>query len=165
MTELLLESWDRQAKIIDSLAGLVNETNRKAKPSSDGWTLDYQLAHIHEVRYWWLSKCMPELAKTLGDALMDDGAMGVPIEDLDEIRRQLTVSERAVREATEAGLKSGGKFGPYDNAVLFMQHMVWHEGYHAGLILLGLRLAGEDPSEEWCESHIWELWRGPEEWE
>lgn len=164
MTDLLLESWDRQAQIIASLATLVDDSNRKTKSSDDGWTLDYHLAHIHEVRYCWLTKTAPEEAQKLGDALIDDGKEGEPIADLNEIRNQLNVGASSVRDATESGLKTGGKFGPYDNAILFLQHMVWHEGYHAGLLLLGLRLAGQGPSEEWMEKHIWELWRGPEEW-
>jgi hypothetical protein len=42
--------------------------------------------------------------------------------------------------------------------------MVWHEGYHAGLILLALRNAGQEPTEEWDEYNIWALWR-VDEWD
>ena len=69
-----------------------------------------------------------------------------------------------MRDAAEFGLKQGGKFGPYDNALLFIQHMVWHEGYHVGQIYCALMQAGAAPDELWEEKHIWELWRGPEEW-
>ena len=51
------------------------------------------------------------------------------------------------------------KVGFYDNPVLFLQHMIWHEGWHVGLIILGLRLSGEEPPEEWEENHIWGEWR------
>ena len=30
----------------------------------------------------------------------------------------------------------------YDRPVLFLQHMVWHEGYHHGQIKLALKIAG-----------------------
>ena len=45
-TEALLESWDRQSRIVNAVATRVNESNRKAKPSIDGMPLDQQLAHV-----------------------------------------------------------------------------------------------------------------------
>jgi len=160
--ELLLESWDRQARIIQSLADLVDEKIRSVKPSEDGWPLDAQLAHVHQTRRWWLKSTDAKYLEGYGRAVLEDGE--TPIADLGEIKGLLVQSAAAVRTATLEGLKAGGKFGPYDHAIFFLQHMVWHEGYHAGLILLALRNAGQDPSDEWCEKHIWELWRGPEEW-
>jgi len=30
----------------------------------------------------------------------------------------------------------------YDHPILFLQHMIWHEGYHHGQIKLALKLMG-----------------------
>jgi uncharacterized damage-inducible protein DinB len=149
--------------MIDSLAGLVTEDIRLQRPSDDGMALDMQLAHVHQTRRWWLRATRPELLESFGRAVTPDGE--APIHDLAEMKSLLKESAAAVRSATIDGLEKGGSFGPYDNAVLFLQHMVWHEGYHAALILLALRIAGFEPSEEWEEKHIWELWRGVEVWE
>lgn len=54
------------------------------------------------------------------------------------------------------------QFGWYDNPVLFIQHMVWHEGWHIGLIFLALRLAGQEIPEEWEETKVWGEWRTEE---
>ena len=165
MIDLLLDSWDRQARIIDSLAGLVDGDVRSVKSSEDGWALDRHLAHIHQVRAGWLGTAMPDFQAKLGEVFVKDGDTYRVIDDLDEVRNQLTLGAQVVREAAKIGLEKGGPFGPYDNALLFIQHMVWHEGYHAGLILLALRNAGREPTDMWEENHIWELWRGPEVWE
>lgn len=51
LADEILASWDRQVKILENVAGLVTEENRKALPSPDGWPLDRHLCHIQEVRY------------------------------------------------------------------------------------------------------------------
>jgi uncharacterized damage-inducible protein DinB len=163
LEQQLLESWDRQTQILSNLASQIDETNRRAKPSPDGWGIDTHLGHIHEVRYWWLSKVAPELAKDLGDGLEEQGDEWLAIENLAEIKRLLEESGLAVRKAVADALESGTeKFGPYDHPVLFLQHMIWHEGYHFGLINLALRNIGAEPSEEWAEENVWGLWRTEE---
>jgi uncharacterized damage-inducible protein DinB len=158
IVDALAEAWDRQAGIVYSVAERVNESNRSAKPSPDGGPLDHQLAHIHEVRYYWTSKFSPKHAEGLGDAFLNGWEN--PISDLDAIRSLLKDSARAVREAFIEGVQNGGgPAGGYDNPVLFLEHMIWHDGWHVGLIFLGLRLAGQEPPEAWEEEHVWGRWR------
>lgn len=161
VTEALLESWDRQCRIVDAVATLIDESNRHVKPSEDGWPLDKQLAHMHNVRKFFLSQVAPECAKGLGAVYSDEE--GTPIADLEAIKGFLKASGVAVREAVRAGLANGGPMKSehvtYDNPVLLMQHMVWHDGWHVGLIFLALRLNGEEPPEEWDEPNVWGQWR------
>jgi len=163
LTDALLDSWDRQCRIVEAVAGLVNESNRDVKPSEDGWPLYHQLAHIHLVRKYWLSQIAPERGRALGDTFVD--GWETPIEDLDAIRSHLKESAAAVREAMNELLRNGtGAIGGYDHPVLFLQHMVWHEGWHVGLLFLALRLAGQEPSDEWSEENVWGEWRTEEGW-
>lgn len=161
LKEALLDSWDRQSRIVNAVATRVTESNRKLKPSEDGWPLDMQLAHIHQVRRFWLSNVDPERGALLGRSFTDDWE--TPIDDLDEIKRLVAQSGTVIREAMEdAFSKPLGQVGFYDNVVLFLQHMVWHDGWHVGLISLGLRLGGEEMPEEWEENHVWGEWRTEE---
>ncbi len=156
--DALLDSWDRQCRIVSVVASKVDESNRKLKPSEDGWPLDRQLAHMHGTRRYFLGNVAPERAKLIGSSFVD-GSQN-PIEDLDEIKQLLELSGIAVREAVKDALESGvEQFGFYDNPVLYLQHMVWHEGWHVGLIMLALRLGGQEPPEEWEETKIWGEWR------
>ena len=156
----LLDSWDRQCAIIDDLAELVTEENRKHKPSHDGMSLDMQLCHIHETRYYWLSQVSQEAADEVPSAVKQVGDDWLPLDNLDDIRKLLRISSHAIRQITQEHIeKETAPLGPYDHPALFLQHMVWHEGYHAALILLGLRLAGCEPDEEWEDQHIWGRWR------
>lgn len=160
---VLLESWDRQCQIISSLADRINESNRNVKPSPDGMPLAEQLAHIHAVRHGWLGEVSSDHASTLGSTFLKINGAWAPIDDLGEIKHQLNLSAKVVRDAVKQALEdSQGKTGPYDHPIFFLQHMIWHEGWHAGLIMLGLRLAGEEPPEEWEERNIWGVWRDPE---
>ena len=161
VTEALLESWDRQCRIVNSVATLIDEGNRHIKPSEDGWSVGAHLAHMHGVRRFWLSQVAPDMAADLTSAYADKE--GTPLDDLDAIKACLAASGTAVREAVAQGIAKGGPMsGPhatYDNAVLLMQHMVWHDGWHVGLIFLALRLNGQEPPEEWEEPNVWGQWR------
>ena len=161
LAEALLDSWDRQCRIVDAVASLINELNRHVKPSDDGMTLDRQLAHMHGVRRYFLSQVASKHAAGLISASADKE--GTPLADLDTIKTCLKASEKAVREAVREGLEKGGPMAGgnvvYDNPVLFLQHMVWHDGWHVGLIFLALRLNGQEPPEEWEEPNVWGKWR------
>lgn len=161
-TEALLDSWDRQCRIIDAVVTRIDEGNRKAKPSEDGMSLDAQLAHMHSTRKYFLSEVAPEQAAGLASAYAD--RQGTPVADLQAIKDCLNASGIAIRNAVADGFAKGG--GPlkgehavYDNPILLMQHMVWHEGWHIGLIFLALRLNGQEPPEEWEEPNVWGQWR------
>jgi uncharacterized damage-inducible protein DinB len=157
----LLDSWDRQCKIVNSVATLIDESNRHVQPSEDGWSLDRQLSHMHGVRRFFLSQVAPEHAKGLVSASADNE--GTPLADLDSIKKCLVDSGLAIRSAVEEGLATGKPMTSenitYDNAVMLLQHMVWHDGWHVGLIFLGLRLNGQEPPEEWEEPNVWGQWR------
>jgi uncharacterized damage-inducible protein DinB len=161
LAETLLESWDRQCRIVENVASLIDDKNRQFKPSDDGMTLDRQLSHMHGVRRYFLSQVAPEHAAGLASASADNE--GTPLADLDTIKAYLQASGTAVRAAVQEGLEKGGPMAGgnvvYDNAVLFLQHMVWHDGWHVGLIFLALRLNGQEPPEEWEEPNVWGQWR------
>lgn len=159
--KFLLDSWDRQCEILDNVASLITEENKRLKPSLDGSSLDRQLAHIHNVRGFFVSQVAPSVATDLPRFDVDD--QGEVTASLSEIRDALAKSQTAVKAAVELGLDAGGPLAggnvTYDNPVLLMQHLVWHEGWHVGLIFLALRLGGQEPTEEWEEPNVWGKWR------
>lgn len=161
MLDVILGSWDRQAQIIDNLFDIVTEDLKTVRPSPDGMPVFEQFAHIHNTRRFWLSQTDPSFLEGYGRSYKqvseDDWQ---PLDDLCELRGLLRASARAVREATEKAVSDGKtQFGGYDHPVYFLQHMIWHEGYHFSLVTLALRLAGAEPSEEWEEANVWGLWR------
>ncbi len=161
--ELLLESWDRQCNIINNLANLVDDNNKFAKPNDIGWPLYHQLCHIQMVRKYWLSESSPAHSESLGNLFSVVEEEWTPTEDLNEIKKHLTLSEQAIRTATKEAIENDvKKFGPYDHPTFFLQHMIWHEGYHAALIMHALINSGNAPSEEWEEINIWSQWRDSE---
>ena len=154
----ILESWDRQALIVNRVAELVTEETRQLRPSADGMTLEQQLAHMGEVRCFFLAMTWPEVATKW--ALRFEPWGRTSTGSLELLKSELKRSGEAVREAVAMAIEAGsGPCGGYDNPVLFLQHMTWHEGWHVGLIFLGLRLGGHEPSEEWEEGQVWSVWR------
>ncbi len=160
VTGELLASWERQTRILTNLSDRIGEEERGLKASIDGWPVDEHLAHIHEVRYGWLSKVSQPHAAKLGEVFEQHGDEWKPIADLDEIKRQLALSGAAVGSAVRDLIEArAGKVGPYSHPVHFLQHMIWHEGYHFAVLTLALRLAGKESSEEWEEENVWGVWR------
>ena len=163
MKEILLESWDRNVKIMGNLASRITEENRHAKPSPDGWALDHQLAHMHSTRQWFLAQFAAEQEARTTNVMVEKDGDWVPIDDLEEIKRQCELSGVVIRDTLRELFESGAeRIPPYDHPVYFLQHMIWHEGWHAGLIMLALRLNGEEPTEEWEDRNLWGIWRDPE---
>ena len=158
--DVLLQSWDRQTEILTHLADLIDESTKNAKPSPYGWTITEHLAHIHETRYSWLRTVSKPDADTVGEVYENIDGKFIPISDLNEIRNQLGLSAYAVRNAVQTCLENDvAHVGPYSHPIFFLQHMLWHEGYHFGLIVLALRNAGAEPTEDWQEENVWGIWR------
>lgn len=161
--EALLESWTRQCQIIDNLTTAITPELLDAKPDPEGWTLAFHLAHLHSTRRYWHMNAAG-LEQPVGASLYtvtDDD--WIPSKDLNEIRERLAESGALVRSWVAGQIESGAQqTGNYDHPVLYLQHMMWHEGWHAGLIVLALRLAGHEPTEEWECANIWDLWRLPD---
>ena len=148
--EALLEAWDRQCRIVTTLAHRVDETNKHAKAAHNGRRLDEQLAHIHEARKFHLA----ELDQTAADSLPE------PPEDLAEIKQALQASGRAVKDALSQALQEDRQqSGGFDHPVFFLEHLICHEGWHIGAIVQALTEAGQEPPEPWQEAKIWGVWR------
>lgn len=162
-TEIAIDVWNRQCRMLDSYANLVTEANKHLSANDQAMPLGKQLAHVQLVRYDWLGSVAPDLQEPLDYCFREVDGNWFPLDDLDEVRRQLKLSAAAVKEAYLRGERENQvPFGPYDHPYIFLQHMLWHEGWHVGQISLALRVHGLDPGDAWEEEHVWELWRGKE---
>lgn len=160
MIQMLLNSWDRQCACINNLLTLMNPELLEVKPSEDGWNLAIQFAHIVEVRTFWFSNAAETENLGLPSLFTLDGEIYRASRDIDAIRTALLASEQAIRNFLAAKLKTPeSPCGGYETPINFLQHMIWHEGWHAGLIMLGLRLAGHEPTDVWEETNLWSMWR------
>jgi uncharacterized damage-inducible protein DinB len=149
--ELILDSWRRSAQIFDNVARLVTDETADFRINEEEFSCKQHLSHTHLVRLGWLQEFDPERASTLPQVRAAENS-------LDEIRAALKESARAVEEVTREKMGKG-QAGPYDDALFYMQHMLWHEGWHVGAIVQLLRLNGHEPTDEWDEDNVWGLWR------
>ena len=156
----VLSSWERHTRILTNLANKIGKDEMNLKASEDGLPIYEIFCHIHAVRYGWLSRVSEKHSEVLGDVHVEVGDDYIAITDLDEIRKQLGISGRAVAEATEELILSGvTKGNNYDHPIQFLQHMLWHEAGHYSIINLALRLGGKELSEDWEEKNVWGVWR------
>lgn len=159
ITQTFVESWRRQCACLNDVASLVTEDVAHVKPSEDGKPLFEQLCHVQAVRLGWFNNVTETEHTNLSWLYTEEGDNWIPATDLTEIRSQLQRSGEEIEKWLTTALPEGKPSGGYDHPAFFLQHMVWHEGWHIGLILLGLRLAGKEPTDEWEEAHLWGRWR------
>ncbi|MBZ5685977.1 MAG: DinB family protein [Acidobacteriia bacterium] len=149
----LLDSWDRNNTILVNLlralpAGALNITPMEGSP-----TIAELFTHIHYVRLVFISEDAPEFAKTLPEK--EWASEG----DTNRIAQMLNDSAKVVREAVKGRVESGREMElHYDHPILFLQHMIWHEGYHHGQIKLALKLAGHPITDEEAGPVTWSVW-------
>ncbi len=149
VSEALLDSFQRNNAILLNLLRALPEGGLEARAMEGSPSVGEQFAHIQNTRLFWLQQVAPELAE------------GMP--QRDRLAELLDESARAICDTVKNRLETGqpmeGGHAHYDHPVLFLQHMLWHEGYHVGQIKLALKRMGYVMPEALEEQAIWSLWR------
>ena len=153
LLDALLDSWDRNNTILINLLRALPEATLEARAMDGSPSIGELFGHIHYVRLVFISEDAPEFGRT------------VPEEewfverDTERMTKMLNDSATAVREAVKGRLEAGREMNlHYDHPILFLQHMIWHEGYHHGQIKLALKLAGHPMPDEQAGPLTWDVW-------
>jgi len=153
LLDALLDSWDRNNAILVNLLRAISLESLEVKAMPDSPSIAQLFTHIHYVRLIFVSEDAPEFARSLPEEEW------VVEHDRDRIGQMLSESAQAVRDAVKSRVGRGGEMNlHYDHPILFLQHMIWHEGYHHGQIKLALKLAGRPLSDEVAGPISWDIW-------
>lgn len=150
---VFLDSWDRNNAILVNLLRILPERGLEARAMPGGPSVAQLFSHIHHVRLAFVSEDTPE------------SAIAVPPEEWvaelerDRLEQMLNMSASTVREAVAKRVIAGRPMDlHYDHPILFLQHMIWHEGYHHGQIKLALKLSGHGISDRQAGPVTWGIW-------
>lgn len=153
LLDALLDSWDRSNTILVNLLRAIPADVLNLRPTETSPSVAQLFTHIHYVRLVFVSEDAHEFAKA------------VPQEEWlaernpDEIADMLNASARVVRDAIKGRIEASREMDlHYDHPILFLQHMLWHEGYHHGQIKLALKLAGRPITNEVAGPISWRVW-------
>jgi len=151
--EALLDSWDRNNTILLNLLAALPEGGLELNAMENSPSIAELFTHIHYVRLVFVEEDVPEFARPLPKQEWANER------NSDRIAQMLRESAVAVREAVQSRLESGKEMNlHYDHPVLFLQHMIWHEGYHHGQIKLALKIAGLPMSDDIAGPITWDVW-------
>ena len=151
--EALLDSWDRNNTILLNLLRAVPDSGLEAKAMEGSPSVAEMFAHIHYVRLVFVFEDAPEFARELPKEEW------VVERDRDRIAQMLNDSAKAVRDAVKSRMEKGRELNlHYDHPILFLQHMIWHEGYHHGQIKLALKMAGLPITNKEAGPVTWWVW-------
>jgi uncharacterized damage-inducible protein DinB len=149
----LLDSWDRNNTILVNLLRALPKGGLEVRAMEGGPSISELFTHIHFVRLVFISEDAPEFAKALPEKEWASES------DTNRIAQMLNDSTQAVRDAIKSRVESGREMDlHYDHPILFLQHMIWHEGYHHGQIKLALKLAGRPITDEEAGPVTWDVW-------
>jgi uncharacterized damage-inducible protein DinB len=153
LLDAVLDSWDRNNTILVNLLRAIPQADLKTRAMNGSPSVAEMFTHIHYVRLVFISEDAPEFAPAVpGEEWVDERDPG-------RIAHMLNDSSKAVRDVVRSKLESGGEMNlHYDHPVLFLQHMLWHEGYHHGQIKLALKLAGRPVTDDQAGPVTWSVW-------
>jgi uncharacterized damage-inducible protein DinB len=153
LLEVILDSWDRNSLILVSLLRALPPGGLEARALSNSPTVAEMFTHMHFCRLVFLSEDVPECAVPVPEReWVREGSPDVIAEELER-------SAGAVRHAVESRIQSGEAMNlHYDHPILYLQHMIWHEGYHHGQIKLALKAAGHPSDDEVIGPVTWDVW-------
>lgn len=153
LLEALLDSWDRNNRILVGLLRVIPAGGFEARATEGSPTVAQLFTHMHFVRLVFVEEDVPEFAVPLPMAEWVDEC------DPARIEAMLNESARVVRDAARARLESGKSMEThYDHPILFLQHMIWHEGYHHGQIKSALKRAGIPIPDNVAGPVTWSVW-------
>lgn len=153
LLDVLLDSWDRNNRILVNLLLVIPPGGLEVRAHEDSPSVGGLFMHMHYCRLIFISEDVPEFPVTMPEGEWRGER------DPDRIAAMLNESAKAVREAVKARLESGRAMDAhYDHPILFIQHMIWHEGYHQGQIKLALKLAGMAIDDEVAGPVTWDVW-------
>lgn len=153
LLEAVLDSWDRNNTILLNLLGALPAGGLEARVAADSPSVAEMFTHIHYVRMVFISEDAPEFARpVLYREWMNEG-------DPSRIAQMLSESANLVHDAVQGRIESSrGMDLHYDHPILFLQHMIWHEGYHHGQIKLALKLTGRPLADSEAGPVTWRVW-------
>ena len=153
LLDALLDSWDRNNRILINLLRLVPADLFDARPAEGSPSIAELVGHIHYVRLVFVQEDAPDVARPVPESEYAIGG------DLAQIEALLSESAAAVRDAVRSRIEAGRAMDRhYDHPLLMLQHFIWHEGYHHGQIKLTLKLAGQPLADKAVGRGTWGVW-------
>jgi uncharacterized damage-inducible protein DinB len=151
--EVILDSWDRNNRILVNLLRALPNGGLQARVMPDSPSVAEMFTHIHYVRLIFLSEDVPHFTIHLPQREW------FAEQSVERITEELNRSAKAVRDAVENCIRSGRQMSVhYDHPLLYVQHMIWHEGYHHGQIKLALKAIGRPFDDEEIGPVTWDIW-------
>jgi uncharacterized damage-inducible protein DinB len=158
MIEALLGSWDRNNTILINLLRLLSEGGPEggleARAMDGSPSVSEMFTHIHHERMVSVFENAPEFAGNVPEEEW------VVERDPDRIAQMLDDSARRVRDAVKSRVETGRDLDlDFDNPVLLIQLLIFHEAYHHGQIKLALKAAGRPVTDDEAGPVTWDVWR------
>lgn len=154
LLDVILDSWDRNNTILVNLLRALPEDTLKLRAHPNSPTVAQLFTHIHYCRMVFIEENAPDIPVDVPEKEWRE-------DERDPARIEASLNEScvAVRETVRSRIENNIEMKMmYDHPLLFLQHMIWHEGYHHGQIKLALKAAGRAFDDEEIGAVTWDVW-------
>lgn len=149
----VVAAWDRNDRIALNLLRSVPPTALGLRATPTSPSVVEMFSHIVYVRLIFVAEDAPEYATA------PQAREWLHVKDRERLASGLESSARTVAIAVQDRLQTGQPMLlHYDHPLLFLQHMIWHEGYHHGQIKLALKIAAQPLKDEQAGPLTWGIW-------
>lgn len=157
LQDAVATSWQRHQHVLLNLLQPLTQAGLDLH-ISNSWPLAVHLAHIQWVRLYWLQHVAPGSEAGLPNLFSQHEATWVAERNPKVIEAALQASSHKLIELVSHALQNQQNLqGPYSHPLHFLQHMLWHEAYHLGQMVLVLKQNGHPLSEEQGDQLIWDV--------
>jgi len=152
MLEVMLDAWDRNNRILKNLLRAVPEGGMEVRVAAGSKSVREMFLHMHGTRVFFLNEDAPNFAPPFNEESWRKER------DRERIAVVLDESARAMRDAVQHYVETGqALWVRFDHPLLFLVHLIWHEGYHHGQIKLALKAAGMGLEDEVIGPLTWDV--------
>ncbi len=159
----LLDSWARNNAMLLGFLRDLPDGGLEWCALESSWPIAVQLMHVHHTRQFYVAQAVPALGEGLPALYTQREGEWIASRDFEQIHDALQASAEAVSAAVQRGVTENlvfrGSEISYDHPVLLLQHMLWHEGYHVGQMMLARKAVGQPMSDGDAARLLWSHWQ------
>lgn len=159
---LLLESFDRNARVTRALLDTLTMDDLMFEDGSGGFNIGQHLADLVNFRPSWLTRVSPQHAERVTEVTADDSPTWLAVNSIAELQTAFDEGDAALKDAVLDAMREGRSFERFysSHPAHLLQHCIVHDSHHRGQILALLRQSGRPATvREELEELTWAIWR------
>src|SRR5690554_2952771 len=130
--ELLLEAFDRNARVTRALLDTMTMEDLMYEDGSGGFNIGQHLADLVDFRPSWLARVSPEHAARVPSVIDESSPTWLQVTTIEQLEAAFEAGDAAMREAVLDAVREGRNFETVyqTHPAHLIQHCIVHDSHH-----------------------------------